>query len=73
MAQNDEQIQVTVNGEHLSVPAGLNVRKILETLDIAPDRVAVELNRRIVPSGEWEQALVPDGAELEIVHFVGGG
>ena len=38
-----------------------------------PDRVAVELNREIVPRDRWSETLLKDGDRLEIVHFVGGG
>jgi thiamine biosynthesis protein ThiS len=38
-----------------------------------PDRVAVELNRDIVPRDRWQETLLKDGDRLEIVHFVGGG
>lgn len=37
------------------------------------DRVAVELNRQIVPREQWTQTSLSDGDQLEIVHFVGGG
>ena len=37
------------------------------------DRVAVELNREIVPRDRWSQTHLKDGDRLEIVHFVGGG
>jgi thiamine biosynthesis protein ThiS len=38
-----------------------------------PDRVAIELNREIVPRGQWSQTRLNEGDRLEIVHFVGGG
>jgi sulfur carrier protein len=38
-----------------------------------PDRLAVELNREIVPRDRWPQTHLKDGDRLEIVHFVGGG
>jgi len=37
------------------------------------DRVAVELNREIVPRDLWAVTSLHDGDRLEIVHFVGGG
>jgi len=37
------------------------------------DRVAVELNRDIVPRGKWPETNLSEGDRLEIVHFVGGG
>jgi thiamine biosynthesis protein ThiS len=46
---------------------------LVESLAMKPDRVAVELNRDIVPRDRWPQTLLKDGDRLEIVHFVGGG
>ena len=68
-----EKVEISVNGEPQSVPTGLTVRALLLHLDVVPDRVAVELNRRIVRQPEWDDARVEGGAEVEIVQFVGGG
>ena len=46
---------------------------LIESLSMQPDRVAVELNRDIVPRDRWPETLLNDGDRLEIVHFVGGG
>jgi sulfur carrier protein len=45
----------------------------VEQLGMKGDRVAVELNREIVPRAEWSKAALREGDKLEIVHFVGGG
>jgi thiamine biosynthesis protein ThiS len=66
-------IDVVVNGEPKRVPEGLDVARLLAWLAIDPSRVAVELNRTIVRKSEWNTAEVRDGAEIEIVWFVGGG
>ena len=67
------KIAIRVNGEPRSVPAGLNVLDLLAVLGLEPDRVAVELDRRIVRKPDWATTPVADGASLEIVTFVGGG
>ncbi len=64
---------MVLNGELKQVPSGLNVRQLLEHLNIDAQRVAVELNREIVRKADWEKTLVEDGAAIEIVMFVGGG
>jgi thiamine biosynthesis protein ThiS len=46
---------------------------LIESLNMKSDRVAVELNREIVPRDIWPQTILKDGDHLEIVHFVGGG
>jgi thiamine biosynthesis protein ThiS len=66
-------IQVVLNGQPKRVPQGLNVPGLLEFLEIDPSRVAVELNRQIVRKPQWESTPVAEGAQLEIVWFVGGG
>ena len=66
-------IEVWINGESRCVPAGLNVAGLLHNLEIAPDRVAVEMNRSIVRRNQWEDTPVEAGARVEIVQFVGGG
>jgi thiamine biosynthesis protein ThiS len=42
-------------------------------LGLAPERVAIERNRDIVPRNRWPETVLADGDSLEIVHFVGGG
>jgi thiamine biosynthesis protein ThiS len=66
-------IEVVVNGRAKRVPEGLNVLGLLRFLEIDPSRVAVELNRSIVRKADWGSARVGEGAQIEVVWFVGGG
>jgi thiamine biosynthesis protein ThiS len=66
-------IPITVNGEPRNTSEGQTILGLLRELQLDPERVAVELNRRIVKPPEWENTKLATGAELEIVHFVGGG
>ncbi len=66
-------IEVVVNGEPKRVPEGLDVARLLAWLAIDASRVAVELNREIVRKTEWNSTPVQDGAQVEVVWFVGGG
>jgi thiamine biosynthesis protein ThiS len=68
-----EPISIWVNGEPKNVPANQSVSALLEALKIPSDRVAVELNKSIVRSRDWENTPVPDGSHIEVVEFVGGG
>jgi sulfur carrier protein len=67
------EISVTVNGERKSVPSDLTVSGLLRALGVAADRVAVEMNKSIVRQRDWDKTPVANGAEFEIVQFVGGG
>jgi thiamine biosynthesis protein ThiS len=66
-------IEITVNGESRQVSSGTTIAGLLRTLEIDGERVAVELNRQIIRRPDWPFTEVTEAAELEIVHFVGGG
>lgn len=66
-------IEVVLNGEPKSVPAGLTVEALLTFLEMNASRVAVELDRAIVRKADWPAVEVRDGAQIEVVWFVGGG
>ena len=60
-------------GMILGVGTGSTVNALIEQLGMKADRVAVELNRSIVPRDRWAATALHAGDQLEIVHFVGGG
>ncbi len=62
-----------INGEARTFESITNLAELIDKLGIKGDRVAVELNRDIVPRTEWPSASLKEGDKLEIVHFVGGG
>ena len=66
-------IQITLNGQKRAFPASQSLVFLLQDLEIKADRVAIELDRKIVRPAEWKDTEIRDGAEIEIVHFVGGG
>ena len=63
---------VTVNGDPRELPDGTTIRALLAELKLTPDKVAVELNRRLARSDKYDTALKA-GDVVEIVTFVGGG
>jgi sulfur carrier protein len=66
-------IQVSVNGAAHRLEAPVDVRALLQRLEMAGKKVAVERNGAIVPKSLHAQTLVQDGDRLEIVVAVGGG
>jgi sulfur carrier protein len=66
-------MKIQLNGQEREVEAPLSLSQLVQQLNMKKDRVAVELNRDIVPREEWPQTLLSEGDRLEIVHFVGGG
>jgi thiamine biosynthesis protein ThiS len=66
-------ISIVLNGEARTAPEGQTILGLLRELGIDPERVAVELDRRIVKQPRWAETELRAGAEVEIVQFVGGG
>ena len=66
-------MQLIINGEERSFGELASLAALVEELGIKGDRVAVELNREIVPRPRWPETPLHSGDRLEIVHFVGGG
>jgi thiamine biosynthesis protein ThiS len=66
-------MQVTVNDEPRTLPAGATVADLVATLGLGPRRVAVEVNRLVVPRATYAERRLADGDTIEIIHFVGGG
>lgn len=72
-ASETQTIQIVLNGESRDVPAGMTVATLLSWLNMDGSRVAVELNREIVRQPAWATSPVHEGAQIEVVWFVGGG
>ncbi|MCC6239844.1 MAG: sulfur carrier protein ThiS [Phycisphaerales bacterium] len=63
---------VHVNGQARQVEPGTTVAQLIQASNLTPDKVAVELNRRLLNSEKYD-TIVKDGDHIEIVTFVGGG
>ena len=64
---------VIVNGNPTNIAEGSRIGELVKSLDLNPERVAVELNRRIIRRVNWGSTTISEGDKVEIVHFVGGG
>jgi thiamine biosynthesis protein ThiS len=66
-------MKLQINGEERDFAGPLSLAGLIANLALKPDRVAVELNRKIVARELWQGTELREGDRLEIVHFVGGG
>jgi sulfur carrier protein len=66
-------MKLVINGEDRDLAEPVTLEALVERLGMKPDRVAVELNREIVPRDQWSRTRLKESDRLEIVHFVGGG
>jgi thiamine biosynthesis protein ThiS len=66
-------MRLQINGDTREFEDELTLAALLERLGMNAQRVAMELNREIVPRDRWATTALHDGDRLEVVHFVGGG
>lgn len=65
--------RILVNGDPEQVPPGCTVEQLLAQLDLAGKRVAVAVDRSVVPRSSWPGFALQEGAHVEILEAVGGG
>jgi sulfur carrier protein len=66
-------LQILVNGNPRDVPSGTRVRELLDLLGVGGRRVAVAVNRSVVPRSAYDTHPLADGDRVEILEAVGGG
>jgi thiamine biosynthesis protein ThiS len=65
-------VTIRVNGEERDAPEGETLRTLVARHNLTPEKVAIELNRRLVRADRYD-TILNGGDEVEIVTFVGGG
>ncbi len=66
-------VHVTVNGQLMQVADNTTLAGLIRSHDLEAQRVAVEINRDLVPRTRFEHTRLHPGDHIEIVTFVGGG
>jgi thiamine biosynthesis protein ThiS len=69
----DTRFEIQLNGEAYTLDGDASLTTLVDRLGLKRGRIAVELNREIVPKAEWNAIVLRPGDTLEIVNFVGGG
>lgn len=73
MSSDTAVLEITVNGERRTAPAGATLAQLLAALGTPSEGIAVERNGRIVRRAELASVRVEAGDRIEVVTFVGGG
>ena len=68
-----EMIEIKVNGETVEIGSPMTVEQLLETVEVPPNYLAVEVNQDVVPREEYISTTVNAGDSVEVVTLVGGG
>ena len=65
-------MEIVFNGKSC-VTQSANLLELLKEFDLEGKKVAIEVNREIVPRTTFGETPLAPGDVIEVVHFVGGG
>ena len=71
--KNKNKIKIKVNGKNLSIDRNSTVFSLSKKLNMPLNKVAIELNEKIIDKKKLRNITLKNQDVLEIVHFIGGG
>ena len=66
-------MNIILNGSSRELPDKLSASELLQSLGLAGKRLALEVNREIVPRSTFDTHIIQPGDRVEVVHAIGGG
>ena len=67
------KIKITVNGRQIQVISKFSLKSLITKLKMPLDKIAIELNKKIIDKKKISKIQLKRGDKIEIVHFIGGG
>jgi len=67
------KIKITVNGKQIQVIPNFSMKSLITNLKIPLNKIAIELNKKIIDKKKISKIKLKKGDKIEIVHFIGGG
>ena len=67
------KIKITVNGKQMQVIPKFSLKGLITKLKMPLNKIAIELNKKIIDKKNISRIQLKKGDKIEIVHFIGGG
>jgi len=67
------KIKITVNGKQIQVISKFSLKNLVIKLKMPINKIAIELNKKIINKKRISKIYLQKGDKIEIVHFIGGG
>ena len=64
---------IIVNGEKMDWRVGMTIADILKARNYIFRMIAVSIDGELIKRGTYEKAVVPDGADVQVIHMISGG
>lgn len=66
-------MKIVLNGREQDIATGATIADLIAAAGLAGQRVAIEVNREIVPRSDYDARRLADADRVEVVHAIGGG
>ena len=67
------KIKITVNGKQMQIIPKFSMKSLITKLKMPLNKIAIELNKKIIDKRKISKIQLKKGDKIEIVHFIGGG
>ena len=67
------KIKITVNGKQMQIIPKFTLKSLITKLNMPLNKIAIELNKKIIDKNRISEIRLKKGDKIEIVHFIGGG
>ena len=67
------KIKITVNGKLMQIIPKFTLKSLITKLKMPLNKIAIELNKKIIDKNRISKIRLKKGDKIEIVHFIGGG
>ena len=67
------KIKITVNGKQMQIIPKFSLKSLVIKLKMPLNKIAIELNKKIIDKKRISKIKLKKGDKIEIVHFIGGG
>ena len=67
------KIKIKVNGKYLIISQKTTIHDLINTTNFPIDKIAIELNKKIIDKKKVKKTILNNKDVIEIVHFIGGG
>lgn len=64
---------ITVNGDPSQWREGLTVSELLKEKNFKFRLISVWVNDNVIDKDRYEEAKIPDGADVQVIHNISGG
>lgn len=64
---------ISINGDSQTITDNMSLSELVESLDLAGKRFAIEINKTLIPRSQYAQTPLNADDKIEIVGAIGGG